>query len=58
MGRRGSLSGDELADDIATGSWRTKLYQVPREPLPDNPNWFAVSAFVERLQEAVQLDAD
>lgn len=50
MGRSGGLHGLALIEDIAVGRWRTQKYEVRSEPLPDNPNWFAVASFLASLQ--------
>jgi hypothetical protein len=54
MGRQGGLHGTALAADIATGSWKTFKYEARREPVPENPNWFPVKAFVQRVQPSWQ----
>lgn len=45
MGRSGGLTGHRLQEDIDTGRWRTQVYEVRSEALPDNPNWFPIAAF-------------
>lgn len=49
MGRRNGLIGDELQNDINTGTWRTFMYECSSIPV-DNRNWFRVKEFVERFQ--------
>lgn len=49
MGRRGGISGSALVADLVEGGWRDQLYEVRSEPLPNNPNWFAIPAFVEAV---------
>jgi hypothetical protein len=51
MGRAGGLDGPTLAEDIATGRWRTQKYEVRAGDAP-NPNWFAISDFLERIDPA------
>jgi hypothetical protein len=48
MGRNRGLDGPELADDIATGAWRTHTYEVRTQPF-DARNWFPISAFIAKL---------
>lgn len=47
MGRNGGLHGSALGEDIASGNWRTRRYEVRREPLPGNGNWFEVVSFIQ-----------
>lgn len=47
MGRNGGLEGGALTNDLATGGWRTQLYEVRWKPL-DRMNWFPVSEFIAR----------
>lgn len=46
MGRNGGLAGKLLAADVATGGWRTQLYEVRRDGEP-NRNWFPIAAFLD-----------
>jgi hypothetical protein len=50
MGRQGGLHGDDLAQDIASGGWLHRTYEVRREPL-DAKNWFPIEEFISRLPE-------
>lgn len=50
MGRGGGLPGKALQDDIASGGWRAKLYEVSDDPVPPNQNWFAIRDFVEMVE--------
>lgn len=51
MGRGGGLDGKALADDIATGRWRTQRYEVRVGDAP-NTNWFAIADFLDRIANA------
>lgn len=48
MGRSGGINGTLLAADIATGAWRTQLYEVRTDDQP-NRNWFPIAEFLQRL---------
>jgi len=48
MGRDRGLDGDPLREDVATGTWRNRLYEVRTGPLPGNPNWFSITEFIAR----------
>lgn len=45
VGRTGGATG-AVHDDVANGAWRTRLYEVRRDPLPGNPNWMSVGEFI------------
>jgi hypothetical protein len=49
MGRRDGLSGSKLNSDIATGQWTNQRYEVKKSS-EDRPNWFPISAFVNRVK--------
>ena len=49
MGRAGGIDGDLLSRDIISGRWVTQDYEVRREPLPGNHNWFSIEVFVARV---------
>lgn len=49
MGRRGGLEGSELREDVETGKWKTQRYEVRREPLIGNPNWFPIADFIKKI---------
>lgn len=49
MGRKQGLAGAALADDIRSGAWKLRQYEVSRKARPANPNWFKISDFVSRL---------
>jgi hypothetical protein len=50
VGRSGGLGGERFVDDITSGHWRTRRYEVTEEP-PRNRNWFYVELFVQRILE-------
>lgn len=50
MGRRGGLSGQLLAEDIATGRWRQQRYEVRVGEL-ESSNWFPIADFLSRLPD-------
>jgi hypothetical protein len=51
IGRQGG-NGKGLAGDIASGSWRGRMYEVRLEPLPGNLNWFPMSEFLQRTAQS------
>lgn len=53
MGRRGGLGGELLRTDVEDGSWRDQSYEVRREPLANNPNWFPVEDFLDGLDQGL-----
>lgn len=57
VGRSGGLDGPRLREDLASGTWRTTLYQAAVRH-PGNRNWFTVEEFVQRAtpMEALELD--
>jgi hypothetical protein len=50
MGRTGGVEGAAFREDLATGRWRTTLYEVRDGTLPGNLNWF-------RIEELIALTA-
>ena len=48
MERKLGLDGADLAQDLDSGTWRYRLYEVRYEPLPGNRNWFAIGEFIAR----------
>ncbi len=50
MGRQGGLGGDLLNADIASGSWRTHSYEVSKQAMAANGNWFTIEEFRDRLR--------
>lgn len=49
VGRNKGRWGPALADDVASGAWRTKKYEVRYDEVPPNRNWMTVEAFVEAV---------
>jgi len=49
MGRNRGLHGPELANDLATGGWRTHRYEVRYAPLKA-PNWFSITDFAALVE--------
>lgn len=50
MSRKGGLDGDPMTDDINSGQWRTRKYQVSYSDLEPPRNWFKVQDFAKRIQ--------
>lgn len=50
IGRKRGLDGPELEEDITTGAWQTRSYEVRFTALPGNRNWFSVGDFVARIK--------
>ena len=50
IGRSGGLSGPELQQDIRTGEWKSRKYEVRYSPLHGNRNWFSVKEFIEKIE--------
>ena len=48
MGRSGGLDGAALTDDIESGAWASRRYEVGFSE-PPNANWFLIAEFVSRL---------
>ena len=55
MGRSGGDSGAGLEQDIASGGWRQRRYELSREA-PPNRNWFAIKDFVARVRQSKRPD--
>lgn len=53
MGRTGGIDGPVLSADLASGNWKTQLYEVSSATNPINSNWFYVDEFV-RLTAAAE----
>lgn len=51
VGRVGGSTG-AIRTDVETGAWRTRLYEVRRDPLPTNPNWMSIADFVALVNPA------
>ena len=49
MGREGGLHGLNIQDDLETGEWMTRKYKVRREPFPNQPRWFAIIDFIQKV---------
>ena len=47
MGRQSGISGQPLGDDLDSGAWRSRMYEVRFEPFPGQRNWFAIEEFIE-----------
>ena len=47
MGRQSGISGQPLGDDLDSGAWRSREYEVRFEPFPGQRNWFAIEEFIE-----------
>ncbi|MDQ6798498.1 MAG: hypothetical protein M3011_10870, partial [Actinomycetota bacterium] len=52
IGRAGGLSGTALAEDIATGTWRTRLYKVAMGTAAPNAQWFALDDLLDKVNDA------
>jgi hypothetical protein len=52
MGRAQGLDGEALSGDIASGTWRERIYEVRRDPI-DAPNWFPVAEFLARVTNSL-----
>ncbi len=51
VGRQGGLTGPGLADDIASGKWKTQKYETNRNSEgPPNANWFSLNEFVAKIE--------
>ena len=49
VGRRGGLRGARLAEDAASGSWRTQSYETAPGDTPPNGNWFLLQDFAKAV---------
>jgi hypothetical protein len=50
VGRDRGLYGVNLAEDLASGNWRTRLYETNSQKV-SNKNWFPVEEFVTLIDE-------
>ena len=50
VGRRGGLHGDDLQEDVRSGAWRTRTYEVSFDTPKEGRNWFSTEEFVESVQ--------
>jgi len=48
VGRGGGIDGPAFADDVASGAWQSRRYEV-RGGEPPNPNWFTIAEFVRAV---------
>lgn len=55
MGRRGGVDGTEMKDDIASGTWKSTLYQVRKDAIPGNPNWFPIAEYIAAVVPPADL---
>lgn len=49
MGRTGGRQGAELLEDLKTDRWRNQNYEVRRERISGNRNWFPIKSFVDGI---------
>jgi hypothetical protein len=47
MGRAGGTKGAGLAQDLASGGWRQRRYELSTREAPPNRHWFSISEFVD-----------
>lgn len=52
MGRQSGLSGEPLRDDLNSGAWRSREYEVRFEPRR-RPNWFSIEDFVASVDQVL-----
>ena len=50
VGRSEGLTGGPFLEDIRTGAWRTRSYEV-RDGAPPNANWFSIADFIAATAE-------
>lgn len=58
VGRRGGLNGAALKNDLVNGTVRGRSYEVRRNPLPSNRNWFPVKDFVGKVRWQERFTGD
>ncbi|QWC84571.1 hypothetical protein KLP28_13490 [Nocardioidaceae bacterium] len=51
VGRHGGLGGAAFADDLATGAWQSRRYEISDQP-PKNENWFTIHEFKHAVSSA------
>jgi hypothetical protein len=51
MGRNGGTQGPALTEDLATGQWRDRQYEL-RVDDARNDNWFSIADFLEKINNA------
>lgn len=49
VGRSGGQGGPAFHDDVTSGTWRTRHYEVSSAAKPPNSNWFAVAEFIAAI---------
>ena len=49
MGKQGGLYGAMLRADIETEKWQNQKYEVRRDPLQGEPNWFPIEEFIKKI---------
>ena len=52
IGRRGGLDGPEFREDVETGAWENREYEVRYDCLLDNPNWFPIADFIKKVERS------
>lgn len=55
MGRAGGLGGHNVQRDLRDSKWCAQEYEVRKDALKGNPNWFPIADFIS-LVERSQLD--
>lgn len=58
MGRQSGISGQPLRDDLDSGAWRSREYEVRYESISGNRNWFPIQDFIALVDELVGPDGD
>lgn len=52
MGRKGGSTGSGLVQDLVSGGWRQRRYELSSRESPlANGNWFAIRDFVDRVRQ-------
>ena len=51
VGRRGGLHGDDLQEDVHSGAWRTRSYEVAFDTPKEGRNWFSTEDFVDFVKD-------
>jgi hypothetical protein len=54
MGRDQGIDGDLIADDIASGGWKSRKYEVRKNALDGHLNWFPIETFIERVRRLTE----
>ncbi|MCY3851748.1 MAG: AAA family ATPase [Acidimicrobiaceae bacterium] len=58
MGRQSGISGTPLRDDLDSGAWRSREYEVRHQSITGNRNWFSIEDFVTLVDELNGPDGD